>query len=135
LRQDLGAVRFSHHIQAAAGNRLAIGQFGDPHRMSNVIGFIFFVLHQLAWLYGIIVLVHVILSLLVSFNVVNYRNQFVAMVWQLTSRLVEPVLARIRRLLPFLRNLGGFDLSPIILLILVNGIDIYFLAPLARGGF
>ncbi len=103
--------------------------------MSNVIGFIFFVLHQLAWLYGIIVLVHVILSLLVSFNVVNYRNQFVAMVWQLTSRLVEPVLGRIRRLLPFLRNLGGFDLSPIILLILVNGIDIYFLAPLARGGF
>src|SRR4030095_13367642 len=88
--------------------RNAIGQFGGPHRMSNVIGFIFFVLHQLAWLYGIIVLVHVILSLLVSFNVVNYRNQFVAMVWQFTSRLVEPVLARIRRLLPFLRNLGGF---------------------------
>lgn len=101
--------------------------------MSNVIGFVFFVLHQLAWLYGIIVLVHVILSLLVSFNVVNYRNQFVSMVWQLTSRLVEPVLAHIRRLLPFLRNLGGFDLSPIILLIVVHGIDIYFLAPLAGG--
>ena len=102
--------------------------------MSNVIGFIFFVLHQLAWLYGIIVLVHVILSLLVSFNVVNYRNQFVAMVWQFTSRLVEPVLARIRRLLPFLRNLGGFDLSPIILLILIHGIDIYFLYPLSIPG-
>jgi YggT family protein len=100
----------------------------------NVIGFIFFVLHQLAWLYGIIVLVHVILSLLVAFNVVNARNQFVGLVWQLTSRLVEPVLAYIRRLLPFLRNLGGFDLSPVILLILVHAVDIYFLEPLARQG-
>ena len=99
--------------------------------MSNVIGFIFFVLHQLAWLYGIVVLVHVILSLLVAFNVVNTRNQFVGMVWQLTSRLVEPVLAYIRRWLPFLRNLGGFDLSPIILLVLVQAVDIYFFAPLA----
>jgi YggT family protein len=99
--------------------------------MSNVIGFIFFVLHQLAWLYGIVVLVHVILSLLVAFNVVNARNQFVGMVWQLTSRLVEPVLAYIRRWLPFLRNLGGFDLSPIILLVLVQAVDIYFFAPLA----
>ena len=102
--------------------------------MSNVIGFIFFVLHQLAWLYGIIVLVHVILSLLVAFNVVNARNQFVGMVWQLTSRLVEPVLAYIRRWLPFLRNLGGFDLSPIILLVLVQAVDIYFFAPLAVRG-
>jgi YggT family protein len=99
--------------------------------MSNVIGFIFFVLHQLAWLYSIVVLVHVILSLLVAFNVVNHRNQFVAMVWQLTSRLVEPVLAYIRRWLPFLRNLGGFDLSPVILLILVHGVDVYFFARLA----
>lgn len=100
----------------------------------NVIGFVFYVLHQIAWLYSIVVLVHVILSLLVAFNVVNARNQFVGMVWQLTSRLVEPVLAYIRRLLPFLRNLGGFDLSPVILLILVHAVDIYFLAPLAMQG-
>jgi len=100
----------------------------------DVIGFIFYVLHQVAWLYAIIVLIHVILSLLLAFNVVNGRNQFVRMVWQLTSRLVEPVLAYIRRLLPFLRNLGGFDFSPVILLILVHAVDIYFLIPLSQHG-
>lgn len=101
----------------------------------DVIGFVFFVLHSLARLYAIIVLVHVVLSLLVAFNVVNARNQFVAIVWQVTSRLVEPVLAYIRRLLPFLRNLGNVDLSPVILLILVQGIDIYFLIPMMSRGY
>ncbi|NJO34797.1 MAG: YggT family protein [Rhodospirillales bacterium] len=100
----------------------------------DVIAFIFYVLHSLARLYAIIVLVHVILSLLVAFNVVNTRNQFVAIVWSFTSRLVEPVLAYIRRWLPFLRNLGGFDLSPVILLILIHGIDIYFLYPMSIPG-
>ena len=49
----------------------------------DVIPFIFYVLHSLARLYVIIILVHVILSLLVAFNVVNTRNQFVAIVWTL----------------------------------------------------
>jgi YggT family protein len=107
---------------------------GDQHRM-DFIAFLFYVLHELARLYAIVVLVHVILSLLLGFNVINARNQFVAMVWQLTSRLVEPVLSYIRRLLPFLRNLGGFDLSPVILLILVHAIDIYFLLPMTVPGY
>jgi YggT family protein len=103
--------------------------------MDNVIGFIFFVLHQLAQLYVIVILVHVILSLLVAFNVVNARNQFVGILWSITSRLVEPVLAYIRRWLPFLRNLGGFDLSPVILLIVLHGIDNYFLEPMSHPGY
>ena len=99
---------------------------------SDVISFIFTILHQLARLYSIIVLVHVILSMMVSFNVVNSRNQFVLIVWQFTTRLVEPVLAYLRRWLPFLRNLGGFDLTPVILLILVYAIDVNFLAPYSK---
>jgi YggT family protein len=114
--------------------RPAIGQLGDPHHM-DVIPFIFYVLHSLARLYVIIILVHVILSLLVAFNVVNTRNQFVAILWTFTSRLVEPVLAYIRRWLPFLRNLGGFDLSPVILLIVLHGIDNYFLYPMSLPGY
>lgn len=100
----------------------------------NVIGFVFFVLHSLAQLYSIIVLVHVILSLLLAFNVVNARNQAVTLIWQFTSRLVEPVLAYIRKLLPFLRNLGNVDLSPVILLILVHGVDRYFIVPMMYSG-
>ena len=101
----------------------------------DVIGFIFYVLHELARLYAIIVLVHVILSLLLAFNVVNARNQVVAIVFRFTSGVVEPVLAYIRRLLPFLRNLGGFDLSPVILLILIHAVDIYFLEPMTIPGY
>jgi len=98
----------------------------------DVFTFIFTILHQLARLYSIIVLVHVILSMLVSFNVVNSRNQFVLIVWRFTTRLVEPVLAYMRRWLPFLRNVGGFDLTPVILLILVYAVDVNFLLPYSR---
>ena len=55
-----------------------------------------------------------IMSWLVAFGVVNTRNQFVRTVVDLLYRLTEPVLRPIRRVMP---NLGGVDLSPIILLL------------------
>ncbi len=64
-------------------------------------------------LYVWIVLAEVILSWLISFNVVNTSNRFVYMVADFVHRLTEPALAWIRRFIP---NLGGFDLSPIILI-------------------
>ena len=82
----------------------------------NVIGFIFYVLHQLAWLYSIVVLVHVILSLLVAFNVVNTRNRFVWTVGDFLHRITEPALRPIRNAMP---NLGGVDISPVILILLL----------------
>ena len=50
------------------------------------------------------------LSWLVAFNVVNARNQFVAMVGDFLYRVTEPVLRPIRNMLP---NLGGIDISPL----------------------
>jgi YggT family protein len=117
--------------QAAQGRGYA---FGDQHGM-DVIAFLFYLLHSLARLYAIVVLVHVIIGLLATFNVVNTRNQFVRIVWQFTARLVEPVLNYIRRALPFLRNVGNVDLSPVILLIVVYGIDIYFFYPMSIPGY
>ncbi|TGY93256.1 MULTISPECIES: YggT family protein [Marinicauda] len=64
----------------------------------------------------IVVFVNVIMSWLVAFNVVNAHNQFVRMVWQTTEAIVAPLLAPIRRILP---PLGGMDLSPIVLLLLI----------------
>lgn len=90
-----------------------------------------YLIDQVLWLYSIVVIIHVILSWLVSFNVVNRSNQFVYMIGTTAYRLTEPVLAPIRRLLP---SLGGIDLSPIILLLLL-----WFLRNLLRemfgGGF
>jgi YggT family protein len=57
-----------------------------------------------------------ILSWLVAFNVVNARNQFVHMVGDFLFRITEPVLRPIRNVMP---NLGGIDLSPVILILLI----------------
>ena len=54
------------------------------------------------------------MSWLVAFGVLNVRNQFIRMVVDLLYRLTEPVLRPIRRMLP---NLGGVDISPVILLL------------------
>jgi YggT family protein len=57
-----------------------------------------------------------ILSWLVAFNVVNTRNQLVAMIADVLYRVTEPVLAPIRRILP---NFGGLDISPIVVILLL----------------
>lgn len=65
----------------------------------------------------ILLIVNIILSWLIAFNVVNPRNQFVAMIWRFTSALLDPILNPIRRVLP---TLGGIDLSPIVFFLLVQ---------------
>ncbi len=60
------------------------------------------------------VFAHFIMSWLVSFQVLNVRQPFVAQVWYGLNRLMEPVYGPIRRMLP---NMGGIDLSPIVVLI------------------
>ncbi len=61
-----------------------------------------------------IILAMVVLSWLVAFNVVNRSNPYVRQIGQALERLTEPLLRPIRRVLP---DLGGIDLSPIVLLI------------------
>ena len=60
-----------------------------------------------------VVFVMVVMSWLISFNVINRHNKFVDMVWRTVIGLTEPVLGPIRRSLP---GMGGIDISPIILL-------------------
>lgn len=71
-------------------------------------------------LYWYVVLAMIILSWLISFNVVNTRNQFVSSVWRVLNQLTEPVLRPIRRLLP---NMSGLDLSPVILFVILFFIE------------
>lgn len=65
-------------------------------------------------LYMWIVIISVVLSWLVAFSIVNLSNRFVYIVGDLTNRLTEPALGRIRRFLP---NLGNIDISPVVLLL------------------
>ena len=80
-------------------------------------------------LYWWVVLAMIIMSWLISFNVINTRNQFVESVWRVLNQLTEPVLRPIRRVMP---NLSGLDLSPIILFIILFFIELviaYYIYP------
>jgi YggT family protein len=68
----------------------------------------------LIWAYIYMLIAAAVLSWLIAFSVVNTRNQFVGMVAHFLYRVTEPALRPIRKLLP---NLGGIDISPVILII------------------
>jgi YggT family protein len=61
-----------------------------------------------------VIIVHIILSWLINFQVLNMRQPLVAQVWDGLNRLLEPAYARVRRLLP---ATGGIDLAPLLVLI------------------
>tara|TARA_Y100000996_G_scaffold366209_1_gene311376 strand:- start:222 stop:515 length:294 start_codon:yes stop_codon:yes gene_type:complete len=77
---------------------------------------IFYLALQILKLYSYVVIANVVISWLVAFNVLNTQNRFVYSILELTYRLTDPFLRRIRAFLP---NLGNLDISPIILLLLI----------------
>ena len=80
--------------------------------MRAVLDIVTIVLDLYVWL----LIASAILSWLIAFNVVNTRNQFVAAVAEFLYRITEPVLRPIRNILP---NLGGIDISPIIVILII----------------
>jgi YggT family protein len=80
-------------------------------------------------LYIYLLIAMAVLSWLIAFNVVNTRNQVVAMIGDFLYRITEPALRPIRRMMP---NLGGIDISPVILIliiILIENILLYYVRP------
>ncbi|ACE98979.1 MULTISPECIES: YggT family protein [Rhodopseudomonas] len=80
--------------------------------MRAILDIVLIILDLYIWL----LIASAILSWLIAFNVVNTRNQFVGAVSEFLYRITEPLLAPIRNLLP---SLGGLDISPIILILLI----------------
>ena len=77
---------------------------------------IFYLALQLLKLYSYVVIANVVISWLISFNILNTQNRFVYSILELSYKLTDPILNKIRRFLP---NLGSLDISPIILLLLI----------------
>ena len=73
-------------------------------------------LYRIIDVYFYILIINIILSWLIAFNVLNTYNRFVGMILYATQRLTNPLLNPIRRFLP---NLGGLDISPIVLILLL----------------
>ena len=95
--------------------------------MIPILNTLMFALNIYIW----ILIANAIFSWLYAFNVINTRNQFVNMIGRALYQMTEPVLRPIRRFMP---DLGGVDISPIILVLiiyLIQQIVIYYLYPLA----
>ncbi|MFC4671486.1 YggT family protein [Seohaeicola nanhaiensis] len=67
------------------------------------------------------VIAHVIMSWLISFQVLNLRQQFVAQVWYMLQRILEPLYGPVRRILP---PMQGLDLAPLVVLLAIIALRI-----------
>ncbi|WP_065328521.1 YggT family protein [Tritonibacter mobilis] len=67
------------------------------------------------------IIAHVIMSWLINFQVLNLNQQFVAQIWYGLNRILEPIYAPVRRILP---NMQGLDLAPLVVLIGVYALRI-----------
>jgi YggT family protein len=89
---------------------------------------LFWLLDTALSLYVWALIIAAILSLLLAFNVLDSRNRFVWTVADFFHRVTEPVLRPIRRRLP---NLGGVDLSPLVLIVLLQALRILLATSIA----
>lgn len=78
--------------------------------MCSLVQIIFLVLNLVWW----IVLIHIIMSWLINFQVLNLGQPLVSQIWYGINRILEPIYGPIRRVLP---DMGGLDLSPIVLIL------------------
>ncbi len=94
--------------------------------MIELLRFISFILQ----LYVYVLIAAAVFSWLIAFNVVNTSNQIVRAIGNALYQLTEPVLRPIRNILP---NLGGLDLSPIVVILIIIFIQSVILPNIARA--
>jgi YggT family protein len=85
-----------------------------------MVNAIFWLLGELIHLYILAIIAAVVISMLISFNVINARSQFVYQVADFLNRVTAPVLNPIRRILP---NFGAIDISPVIAILLLEALQ------------
>ena len=92
--------------------------------MTAIISFVFFVLGGLLFFLQWAIIISAILSWLVAFDVINLRNRFVYNVSRFLDAVTGPVLRPFQRIIP---SLGGVDISPIIVILILQGVRMYIL--------
>jgi YggT family protein len=91
--------------------------------------FLYFIVRSLLGLLVWAIIINAILSWLVAFDVINLRNRFVYNVSRFLEAVTRPVMAPVQRIIP---PLGGVDISPIVVILVLQGIITYIL-PLIFG--
>ncbi len=79
-----------------------------------------------------VMIVHIVMSWLITFNVLNLRQPLVAQLWDGLNRLLEPLYGPIRRMLP---NTGALDLAPLVAFLIVIALRDIILPRLLLAGF
>ena len=77
---------------------------------------LFILIDSIITIYLWIIIINAILSWLVAFNVINTQNRFVFSVIDVTYKLTDPALSKIRRFIP---TFGSIDISPVILILIL----------------
>jgi YggT family protein len=85
-----------------------------------MVNAIFWLLGELIHLYILAIIAAVVISMLISFGVVNGRSQFVYQISDFLDRVTAPALNPIRRMLP---NFGAIDISPLIAILLLEALQ------------
>ena len=81
------------------------------------IDFFLYIIFQILQIYKYAVIIYVILSMLISFNIINTNNRIISIVMDFLFKLIEPLLRVIRNVIP---NFGAIDISPVILIIVIE---------------
>ncbi|MFT4934201.1 MAG: YggT family protein [Pseudoalteromonas distincta] len=97
--------------------------------MIAIINFVFFILSALIELLTWAIIINAVLSWLVAFDVINLRNQFVYNIARALEAITAPVMRPVQRIIP---PLGGVDISPIIVILVLMGVQ-RFILPAIQG--
>ena len=81
------------------------------------VDFFLYIIFQILQIYKYAVIIYVILSMLISFNIINTNNKIISIVMDFLFKLIEPLLRVIRNVIP---NFGAIDVSPVILIIVIE---------------
>jgi YggT family protein len=98
--------------------------------MVSIINFVFFIADALLGLLWWAIIISAVLSWLVAFDIINLRNRAVYQISTVLDRVTSPVLRPFQRIIP---ALGGVDLSPIVVLLIITGVRAYLLPGLRNG--
>ena len=81
------------------------------------VDFFLYIIFQILQIYKYAVIIYVIVSMLISFNIINTNNRIISIVMDFLFKLIEPLLRVIRNVIP---NFGAIDISPVILIIIIE---------------
>src|SRR5215469_1171157 len=94
--------------------------------MSNILGLVVWLIHQALGLLLLVIIANVIMSWLVAFEVINLRNRFAHALWRALDAATAWMYRPLRRVIP---SLGGLDITPIIPILLIEGIQMWITGP------